>query len=731
MENDIRVAVVLRNKKLRNDSADTIVLGNDMKDWNAVEIGYVTPEHDVVLFGDDHQIPFEKLKKRILDSDKDFKFFDRNGNLINNGQDLDLGLMFIKRGSENFTQLDLVNYSDIIKNNKDILEPYVMHTNVDGNRWKNIPFMNDEVIYTVTEEEINGLEELDNDKSNENSTSNKIVHRLTVEVIVDGKVDAVYHYDVPDGKLIDSNYAGLRYNYPGYKLKDEITPFTMQYSFTYELHYVPMYNLDNVIDNSTDRFFTVTINWVLEPIRFKKATIWKHRGKYEESDYNTEGEIPGSNGTYVINNIRYGTIIANPLLAPFLEIKDISNYFPTKIVGNTVINIVLRYTKDVRLKPNEIATFDYSVIKFSKNGGYSADGLNIIKDANYVIPDQTFKNESIISIRFKWLTNRSDQQRIEITIKYEFDDDAPDYNVSIDNIISYAYKYGINNNWKIFENTESYRLSVWHNIANNGSTGTSYQLNFNNINRYKEFAQGKMYLDEPGYADTFHVTNASEPNRGKIDFDYAWKYKDEPEKRKKLSIDKNQYFNLKNIRSMYSGSVKAMRIYAISPRWEYLYDESAVVKPETKPAPPPEPPKPNMVNLTINCIIQPFTYNKKRVSIQELTYNPTNNETFNYSIPSNTPVEFKLNYHSDLELVSGNYNPIINISENTTINYIFRYKNKIEVGRYVIHIFKIKYTSIESNKNWVYINSGNASPLNPFYIATTIHKAESSSGRWW
>ena len=193
MDNDIRVAVILRDKKLRNDSADTLILGETIPEWNAVELRTVTPEHDVISFNDTDAENFEKLKKNMLIPQKEGESFDKKGNVIDIGQDIDLGLMIIKRGTERFTQPDLASYAKVLENNKTLLEPYVMHTNVDGNKWKNIPYMNDEVIYTINEEDIGLADEVNTlfDKT--------LVHRLTVEVVVDGKVDYENHFDIKDG----------------------------------------------------------------------------------------------------------------------------------------------------------------------------------------------------------------------------------------------------------------------------------------------------------------------------------------------------------------------------------------------------------------------------------------------------------------------------------------------------------------------------------------------------
>lgn len=734
MENDIRVAVILRDKKSRNDSADTLILGESIPSWNAVELRTVTPEHDVISFNDTDAENLDKLKKNMLIPQKEGESFDKNGNMVDVGQDIDLGLMIIKRGTERFTQPDLESYAKILQNNKELLEPYVMHTNVDGNRWKNIPFLNDEVVYTITEEDIGIADDL------ATPPDNTIVHRLTVEVIVDGKVDTVNHYDVKDGTLIDRNFIGFQLTYPGYKLKDEIDPFTMQYSFTYELHYVSMYKVDNVIDNTlTDKFFNVKINWVLEPIRYKKATTWKFREPYTEADYVQDGEIPGTSGTFTMENVRYGTMITNPLMyVPNISIVNIENIFPTRIVNDTVINIVLRYTADVRLKPDELATYDYSAIKFNKNGGSSYDGLRIIKDGNFVMPEQTFKNQSTIEIRFKWLKNRSDNQRVEITLKYEYDDDAPSYNVSIENIISYAYKYGVNDSWKVFEQAESYRLSVWQNVTENGTSG-NYKLNFDNLNRYKEYAQGKMLVTDKGYnPDVFHVTTADDP-LDKIDYDYAWIYKDDAEKRKSLTIDKDKKIDLKNFTSM-STTSRHYQIYAISPRWDYLYYvKPTPAQPAPPPAPkpptpvqPPAPPAPRMVTLTVNARINPFNYIRTGVRYGKLynrrseefkpsqriketpTHNPTNNMSFSYTVAQGTTVNLNMKWHPYLRVVSG-YTTSITVNSNTVIDVVFQYTQE---KRYDAVGGTIDEVHIVENSNWLYINSS-ATPVDPFILTRT------------
>lgn len=727
MENDIRVAVILRDKKARNDSADTLILGETIPEWNAVELKTVTPEHDAISFNDSDAENFEKLRKNMLIPQKEGESFDKKGNKLDIGQDIDLGLMIIKRGTERFTQPDLASYAKVLQNNKELLEPYVMHTNVDGNKWKNIPYLNDEVIYTLDEEDIGIADDLSV------PVDNTLVHRLTIEVIVDGKVDFVNHYDIKDGTLIDRNFEGFKHNYPGYKLKHEIDPFTMQYSFTYELEYEPEFKANNVIDRTTtDMFFNLTINWVFEEIPWKKASTWKHRGSYSEPDFNIDGKIPGARGTVTLNTIRYGTIINNPLMyVPNVSIVNVDNIFPLLITKNTVINIVLRYNKNIRLKPNELASYDYSVIKFNKNGGSSADGLIISKDNSYVIPEQTFKNVSYITIRYKWLKHINNL-RIQIQLKYEFDDDAPDYYVNIVNAIGYARMYGNNNNWKVFDKAESFRLSVWHNLSGNPTSG-SYRLSFDNLNRYSEYAQGKMIVTDSGYdPNIFHVDTADD---GKMDYDYVWKYKDDESKRKSLTIDVERMFNMKNFTSNNANS-RSFIIYAISPRWKDFYyvpptppsPPPVVPDPPKPPVNPPEPPKPKMFTVTVNCRVNPFTFirtgrtkdtNDRKRKKETVTHNPNNSVSFSFTVTNGSNFNGSFKAHPYVTLVSSSHPLNFTVSGNVTINLVFNYtesKRYDAVGGTIDQVHIVEY------KNWIYVyRPGQQVPAltDPFILTRT------------
>ena len=363
MDNDIRVAVILRNKKLRNDSAGTLILGETIPEWNAVELRTVTPEHDVISFDDTDAEKFEKLKKNMLIPQKEGESFDKNGNIIDIGRDLDLGLMIIKRGTERFTQPDLASYAKILENNRTLLEPYVMHTSVDGNRWKNIPYMNDEVIYTIGEEDIDIADDLSKplDKT--------LVHRLTVEIVVDGKIDYENHYDIKDGTLIDRSFDGFNHNYPGYRLKTVIDPFTMQYSMRYTLEYEPIYNPKNVLTNRENQFYNVTINWVMRAINYRATN--KEPGQFETRT------IPAASGTSKINNIRNGSILNTNILHTIPNVSIVNSNLPLVIDSNKVVNIELEYTKQIEVNSWENVTFDYNVIKFSRDGGTSIEGLHV------------------------------------------------------------------------------------------------------------------------------------------------------------------------------------------------------------------------------------------------------------------------------------------------------------------------------------------------------------------
>ena len=380
MDNDIRVAVILRDKKLRNDSADTLILGETIPEWNAVELRTVTPEHDVISFNDTDAENFEKIKKNMLIPQKEGESFDKKGNIIDIGQDIDLGLMIIKRGTERFTQPDLASYAKVLENNKTLLEPYVMHTNVDGNKWKNIPFMNDEVIYTINEEDIGIADDVNTpfDKT--------LVHRLTVEVVVDGKVDYENHYDIKDGTLIDSNWIGFNHSYPGYRLKTVIDPFTMQYSMRYVLEYEPIYSPNNVLTNREDQFYNATINWVMRAINYKATN--GEPGQIEAGQYESRS-IPAASGSSSINNIRNGSVLDTNILHTIPNVRIVSSNLPIVMDSNKVINIELEYINPIVVRYWENVTFDYSVIRFSRDGGTSTEGLHIY-EGNYK-PDTTPK----------------------------------------------------------------------------------------------------------------------------------------------------------------------------------------------------------------------------------------------------------------------------------------------------------------------------------------------------
>lgn len=380
MDNDIRVAVILRDKKLRNDSADTLILGETIPEWNAVELRTVTPEHDVISFDDTDAENFEKIKKNMLIPQKEGESFDKKGNIIDIGQDIDLGLMIIKRGTERFTQPDLASYAKVLENNKTLLEPYVMHTNVDGNKWKNIPYMNDEVIYTINEEDIGIADDITTpfDKT--------LVHRLTVEVVVDGKVDYENHFDIKDGTLIDSNWSGFNHSYPGYRLKTVIDPFTMQYSMRYVLEYEPIYSPNNVLTNRENQFYNVTINWVMRVINYKATN--GEPGQIEAGQYESRS-IPAASGSSSINNIRNGSVLDTNILHTIPNVRIVNSNLPIVIDSNKVINIELEYTNPIVVRYWENVTFDYSVIRFSRDGGTSTEGLHIY-EGNYK-PDTTPK----------------------------------------------------------------------------------------------------------------------------------------------------------------------------------------------------------------------------------------------------------------------------------------------------------------------------------------------------
>ena len=381
MDNDIRVAVILRDKKLRNDSADTLILGETIPEWNAVELKTVTPEHDVISFNDKDAEKFEKLKKNMLIPQKEGESFDKKGNKLEIGQDIDLGLMIIKRGNERFTQPDLASYAKVIENNKTLLEPYVMHTNIDGNKWKNIPFMNDDVIYTINEEDIGISDDINKE------IDKTLVHRLTVEVVVDGKVDYVEHYDIKDGTLIDANFKGFySHRYPGYKLKTFIDPFTMQYSMRYVLEFIPVYSPDNVVTNKVDQFYDVIINWVMKDINYRVSF----------GDVTEIRKVPSASMNTIIPMVRKGTTLDQNILHRIPNVRISKSNLPIIIDSNKTINIELEYTGNIPvLSQYEGVTFDHRVIKFSRDGGTSSEGLHIYSSNNpfnpnsYRLPENT------------------------------------------------------------------------------------------------------------------------------------------------------------------------------------------------------------------------------------------------------------------------------------------------------------------------------------------------------
>jgi hypothetical protein len=182
------------------------------------------------------------------------------------------------------------------------------------------------------------------------------------------------------------------------------------------------------------------------------------------------------------------------------------------------------------------------------------------------------------------------------------------------------------------------------------------------------------------------------------------------------------------------------QIYAISPRWDYLYYvKPTPAQPAPPPAPkpptpvqPPPPPAPKMVTLTVNARINPFNYIRTGVRYSNLdsrrrrgfeasqriketpTHNPNNNMSFSYTVAQGTTVNLNMKWHPYLRVVSG-YTTSITVNADTVINVVFQYTQE---KRYDAVGGTIDEVHIVENSNWLYINSS-ATPVDPFILTRT------------
>lgn len=520
---DIRVAVILRDKKLRNDSAGTLVLGESIPDWQAVELASVTPEHDIRVFGDDQEDDFEKLKDEIIiddgtASDGGSKSFDANNKPKDFGSDIDLGLMIVKRKGERFTQPDLASYAKLIEANKDQLEPYVMHTNVDGKKWKNIPFLSDEVVYSGFEEDIADLTEA------EHIEDDKVYHRLTIENVVNGVVDSTTHHDVLHGTIINSSFEGFtNTSYPDFN-RSKIEPFTMQYSRTITVEYEPKVKPNDirVLVKPNGRFFTLTINWEMDAIPWKKASKWNYRGIYWADAYDVDGTIPKKSGTYRIENIREGSFINKWIFVENPNIMITSGpEFPFRMDSDKTINLRFKYVgPNLLLKPNEIIAYDDGSIKFRRDGGYNIlSPARKLIDSNYVIPPRVWQHTREIYLELLW-KRPADGSRDQFydrecaLLRYRLSYDTDSINVNskfTPKMLIDLWKLHGNGEWHKLEETLDYRIDFNARFTSD-VTKDNIDSKFSVIARASKIPTERGHKNEdPTHAEDYYVNRYTDP----------------------------------------------------------------------------------------------------------------------------------------------------------------------------------------------------------------------------
>lgn len=155
---DYRVAVVIQPKNT-TDLAGTLIFGEKIKDLGVV-LCMVTPEHDILPFGDNDQ---KEIDKRINNIITEGDLTPEENEHIHNTPDIpnfDLSgypsIMIIKKGGESFVQNDIEKYVATFNNIIEDVEPYVIHTKYKGVDRIQIPYMTDEVVFWRFKEDIYG-----------------------------------------------------------------------------------------------------------------------------------------------------------------------------------------------------------------------------------------------------------------------------------------------------------------------------------------------------------------------------------------------------------------------------------------------------------------------------------------------------------------------------------------------------------------------------------------------
>lgn len=155
---DYRIAVVIQPKNT-TDLAGTLIFGEKIKDIGVV-LCMVTPEHDILPFGDNDQ---SEIDKRINNIITEGDLTPEENEHIHNTPDIpnfDLSgypsIMIIKKGGESFVQNDIEKYVDTFNNIIEDVEPYVLHTKYKGVDRIQIPYMTDEVVFWRYKEDIYG-----------------------------------------------------------------------------------------------------------------------------------------------------------------------------------------------------------------------------------------------------------------------------------------------------------------------------------------------------------------------------------------------------------------------------------------------------------------------------------------------------------------------------------------------------------------------------------------------
>ena len=169
---DVRIAMVIQPKGA-TDLAGTLVYAEDVAGIGKI-LGIVTPEHDIIPFGDPDQSKIDSIiDNSIVDGS-----IDKNteGEDIQNLpklpkflEDSSPSIMMVKKGGERFAYDDIVKYIELMKNAPNS-QPNIMHvTDNDGVNKTMMPWLTDELVYWNVEESLGGA-------SKYNTLTNKITH---------------------------------------------------------------------------------------------------------------------------------------------------------------------------------------------------------------------------------------------------------------------------------------------------------------------------------------------------------------------------------------------------------------------------------------------------------------------------------------------------------------------------------------------------------------------------